>query len=110
MIDPAAAAAFGIIIRGHDLRYDVADARFTWLGHTIPAPRDGDGYLRLQLLVDLTSLELVRGRRPGVSASFCFCRPACDTPLELTRMAGACALVSLAVHELESAWPRAAGR
>ena len=32
VIDPTDATAFGIIIRGHDLRYDVAGAGFTWLG------------------------------------------------------------------------------
>ena len=84
VIDPADAAAFGIVIRGHDLRYDIAAARFTWLGQTIPCPRDGDGdgYLRLQLLVDRTSLELFAAGGL-VSASFSFLPAACDTPLEL---------------------------
>ena len=108
VIDPGDAAAFGIIIRGHDLRYDVAAARFTWLGHTIPAPRDGDGSLRLQLLVDRTSLELFAADGL-VSASFCFLPAACDMPLELYADGGSVLLVSLAIHELNSAWPQAHG-
>lgn len=108
MIDPGDAAAFGIIIRGHDLRYDVAAARFTWLGHTIPAPRDGDGHLRLQLLVDRTSLELYTAGGL-VSASFCFLPAACDMPLELYAAGGSVRLVSLAIHELNSVWPQAHG-
>ena len=106
VIDPGDAAAFGIIIRGHDLRYDCAAARFTWLGHTIPAPRDGDGCLRLQLLVDRTSLELFADGGL-VSASFCFLPAACDMPLELYADGGSVRLVSLAIHELNSAWPQA---
>ena len=102
-IDPGDAVAFGIIIRGHDLRYDIAGARFTWHGQTIPAPRDGDGYLRLQLLVDRTSLELFAAGGL-VSASFCFLPAACDMPLELYAEGGSVRLVSLAVHELNSAW------
>ena len=108
VVDPADAAAFGIIIQGHDLRYDVAGARFTWLGQTIPAPRDGDGHLRLQLLVDRTSLELFAAG--GLtSASFCYLPAACDMPLELYAEGGNVRLVSLAVHELDSVWPPAAG-
>ena len=108
VIDPGDAAAFGIIIRGHDLRYDVAAARFTWLGHPIPAPRDGDGCLRLQLLVDRTSLELFAAGGLA-SASFCFLPAACDMPLELYADGGSVRLVSLAIHELNSAWPQAHG-
>ena len=108
VIDPGDAAAFGIIIRGHDLRYDVAAARFTWLGHPIPAPRDGDGRLRLQLLVDRTSLELFAAGGL-VSASFCFLPAASDMPLELYAEGGSARLVSLAIHELNSAWPPAPG-
>ena len=103
VVDPADGAAFGIIVRGHDLRYDVAGASFTWLGQTIPAPRDGDGCLRLQLLVDRTSLELF-GAGGLVSASFCFLPAACDLPLELYAEGGNVRLVSLALHELNSAW------
>ena len=57
-IDPGDAAAFGINVQGHDLRYNTAGVRFTWLDNTIPAPHDDNGHLRLQLLVDRTSLEL----------------------------------------------------
>ena len=103
VIDPGDAAAFGFIIRGHDLRYTCATASFAYLGHTVPAPCDADGLLRLQLLVDRTSLELFAGGGL-VSASFCFLPAACDMPLELYATDGGLRLVTLAIHELSSAW------
>ena len=42
-----------------------------------------------------------------VSASFCFLPAACDMPLELYADGGSVRLVSLAIHELNSAWPQA---
>ena len=104
VVDLGDAAAFGIIVRGHDLRYTCATASFAYLGHTIPAPPDADGRLRLELLVDRTSLELFAGGGL-MSASFCFLPAACDVPLELYAVEGSVHLVSLALHELDSIWP-----
>ena len=53
--------------------------------------------------MDRTSLELFAAGGL-VSASFCFLPAACDMPLELYAEGGSVRLVSLAVHELNSAW------
>ena len=97
------AKAFGAIIRGNGLRYDSADKKFTYLGHQIPAEPEDDGLLRVQILVDRTSLELFAGDG-GVSASFCFLPGPRAAPLEFYAVDGSVRLVSLTVHELASAW------
>ena len=97
------AKAFGAIIRGNDLRYDLADKTFTYLDQQIPVAPDNDGRLRFRILVDRTSLELFGGGGE-VSASFCFLPGPCDVPLEFYAREGSVRIVSLTVHELESAW------
>jgi sucrose-6-phosphate hydrolase SacC (GH32 family) len=97
------AEAFGAIILGNDLCYDRASKAFTYLGSNIPAEPDDDGRLRVQIVVDRTSLELfVGGGR--VSASFCFLPGAHNVPLEFYARKGSVHIVSLIVYELASAW------
>ena len=100
-IDVGRAKFLGAIIRGHDLRFDVAAGKFTFLGRDIPVAVDGS-LLRFQLLVDRTSVEFFTADG-SVSASFCFLPEACDVPLEFYADAEA-RLVEVAVHELQSAW------
>lgn len=100
-IEPGDAAAFGAIIHGHALHYDTASQQFNYLGRDIPAKLDADGRLRLQILVDRTSLELfIGGGR--VSASFCFLPNSCDYPLEFYAKDGSVRIHSLTIHELDS--------
>ncbi len=102
-VDLGDAAAFGALIHGHALHYEVASKHFIYLGREIPAQPDADGRLRFQVLVDRTSLELFVGNG-RISASFCFLPAACDYPLEFYAREGNVHLVSLTIHELESAW------
>ena len=95
------ATAFGALIHGQWLQYEVANQQFTYLGRTIPAQPDEDGRLRLQILVDRTSLELFIGEGE-VSASFCFLPGSCDYPLEFYAKEGSVRIVSLTIHELTS--------
>ena len=96
------ADAFGIIVRGIDLRYHVAEKKFTYLGKDIPVEPE-DGCVELQVLVDRTSLELfAQGGR--ASASFCYLPEAWDVPLELYAAEGSARLLDLTVHELKSIW------
>ena len=97
------AKAFGAIIRGHHLVYDAVNEAFTYLEQEIPAKLDDNGRLRLQLLVDRTSLELFASNGQ-VSASFCFLPGAHDTPLEFYAREGSVRLISLTVHELAATW------
>jgi sucrose-6-phosphate hydrolase SacC (GH32 family) len=96
------ASAFGLIVRGVTLRYDVAAGGFTWKERQVPAA-PADGRLRFELLVDRTSLELFAADGL-VSASFCYLPEAWDAPLELFAEGGPVRLVSFAVRELRSAW------
>jgi len=97
------AEAFGVIVRGIDLRYHVGEKKFTYLGKDIPAEPAG-GRVELQVLMDRTSLELFASAGKS-SASFCFLPEAWDVPLEFYAAGGSVKLVSLTVHELKSIWP-----
>ena len=97
------AAAFGAIIHGNHLCYEVPERKFTYLGREIPAEPDDDGRLSLQILVDRTSLELFVGGGK-VSASFCFLPGPHEVPLEFYAREGSVRIVSLTVHELASEW------
>ena len=101
-LDPGAAEAWGVFIHGTDLRYDVRDQRFTYLGQEIAIERPKGG-LEVQLLVDRTSVELF-AQGGKVSASFCFLPEAWEVPLEFYAVGGSLHLESLKVHRLRSAW------
>ena len=62
------------------------------------------GRLRLQALIDRTSLE-VFAQNGLVSMSSCFLPEAADWNLEFYARGGPARLVALEVHELASAWP-----
>ncbi len=96
------AAAFGVIVRGLDLRYHVGENRLSYRGKDIPA-EPVDGRITLRLLVDRTSLEIFVGAGK-VSASYCYLPDAWNAPLEFYAAGGSVKLISLAVHELQSAW------
>ena len=96
------AAAFGMVLRGIDLRYHVAERKFTYLGRDIPAP-PADGRLDLEILLDRTSMELFVGKGEE-SASFCFLPEASDAPIEFYAEGGSVTFRSLCVRELSSAW------
>ena len=96
------AKAFGVWVRGHDLRYDVAKGEISALGKAANVLSQ-NGRIKLQLLVDRTSLE-VFAQDGEVTMSSCFLPEAADWNLEFYAQEGAVKLVSLDVCELKSAW------
>jgi fructan beta-fructosidase len=101
-IEPGEADVVGVRVRGLDLAYDAREGAISFLDKSAPLAPAG-GVVELQLLVDLTSLE-VFGNGGLVSMSFCFLPEAADHPLEFYARGGAARIVALEVHELESAW------
>ncbi len=98
------ASAVGILVRGLPLEYDAVEHTIGFLGKKA-ALAPTDGCIELQLLVDRTSLE-VFGSGGRVSMSFCFLPEEAAYPLEFYARGGTAEIVSLAVHELHSAWVR----
>lgn len=105
------AKGFTIEVQGHSLEYDAERQTLSCLGETA-ALRTIDGRVSLQLLIDRTSLEIF-GNRGEVSMSFCFLPAAANHRLALKSDGesvhegsthGGVRIVSLAVHELRSAW------
>jgi len=96
------AISFGLILRGHNLRYDAGKRAFTFLGREVPC-EGVKGRLAFQILLDRTSMELFveRGR---TSASFCHLPEAWDVPIEIYAEGGSVTFPSLSVRELSSAW------
>jgi fructan beta-fructosidase len=103
-IEPGSAETFAVRVRGLDLVYDVAKQSVTFGSRSAPLPLE-KGAVRLQLLVDLTSLE-VFGNSGLVSMSFCFLPEAADHPLEFYARGGVARIKSLEVYELKSSWCR----
>jgi sucrose-6-phosphate hydrolase SacC (GH32 family) len=101
-VELGSAATFGVLVRGHDLRYDVATGELSALGKTASLPAQ-DGRIKLRLLIDRTSLE-VFAQDGLVSMSSCFLPEAADWNLEFYAQGGPVRLVSLEIHELKSAW------
>ena len=62
-----------------------------------------DERLVLQLLIDRTSLEIF-GNRGELSMSICYLPEAADHPLVFYAEGSPAKVISLAVHELRSAW------
>ena len=99
------ATAFGVLVRGLDLHCNVKDKTLSFFGKTAPL-NPVDDRIRLQILVDRTSLE-VFGHEGKVAMSFCFLPEAADHNLEFYAKDGTVDILSLAVHELRSAWREA---
>ncbi len=96
------ATAFGLRVRGADVRYDAVAQTLSCLGRTTAlAPEAGRVHLRL--LLDRTSLE-VYGSRGRVSLTSCFTPAAGDTGTA-AYAEGSPVTLSLTVHPLRSAWP-----
>ena len=102
---------FTIEVQGHSVEYDAAGQTLSCMGRTAPL-RNIDGRVRLQLLIDRTSLEIF-GNQGEVSMSFCFLPAAANHRLALKADGGSVhggsarggvRIVSLIVHELRSAW------
>ncbi|MBL7222901.1 MAG: glycoside hydrolase family 32 protein [Candidatus Brocadiae bacterium] len=103
-IEPAGAAAVGITLRGERVHYDVASATVSSLGTEAPLPLE-DGRIRLQILLDRTTVE-VFGNDGAISMPTCFLPDPADRGLGVYAEGGEARLVSLEIHRLRSAWRR----
>ena len=96
--------SFVVEVQGHRVEYDGTRQTLTCFNTSV-ALRKINKCIRLQLLVDRTSLEIF-GNRGEVSMSFCFLPAAADYPLVLRAEKEGVRIVSLTVHELHSAWEK----
>ena len=101
-IEMVGGKGFAIEVQGHRVEYDAARQTLSCMGKNA-ALRTINGRMRLQLLVDRTSLEIF-GNNGEVSMSFCFLPEAANHRLALCAEDRGVRVVSLAVHELRSAW------
>ena len=95
---------FEINVGGQPVQYDAANNELVCPGFEKSAALDPiEGHIRLQILVDRTSIE-VFGNGGKVSMSY-FSVPDKSKPiLSMTALGGAVNIVSLEVHELRSTW------
>jgi sucrose-6-phosphate hydrolase SacC (GH32 family) len=102
--EPAGAEQFDLKIRGTAVSYDVATQELSCAGKKAPV-KLADGKIRLELLVDRTSIEIFAdGGRVYMPIGAI---PADDNQtLELTTTGGQTKVVRLSVHPLRSAWGR----
>lgn len=103
-MESADARAFGLLVRGHELRYNVKKINLSCFGKTAELSSISSR-IKLQILCDRTSLEIF-GNEGRVSMSFCFLPEAADNNLEFFAEGGAVKIVSLVINELRSAWQR----
>jgi fructan beta-fructosidase len=103
-LEVGTASNLGFKIRGETVNYSVAD-------HTLHALGDApleliDGKLRLDILVDRTTIETYAndGR---VTMTSCFLPKPADHSLEIFADGGVAKIVSMSVYPVKSAWPAA---
>ena len=95
------ATEVGIKAHGEAITYSAKDKRLNCLAASAPL-EPVDGKVRLQILVDRTSIE-VFGNDGRVSLTSCLV-PQGPTRLECFAAGGTARIVSLTAHELRSAW------
>lgn len=103
-IDPLGASKVGFDVRGHQVTYDVKQARLVALEHAAPLPTE-QGRIRLRILVDRTSLE-VFGNKGLLSMNSCFLPAPDNQRLAVQCVGGPAKIVTLRVYRLSSAWNR----
>jgi len=95
------AKEFRFTVRGFSVHYDVAERRLSGPGSAELSP--ADGRIKLRILLDRTSMEVYGN--DGEVAMTSRCLPKEDTSaLEISTEGGPIKIVSMAVHELKSAW------
>jgi fructan beta-fructosidase len=101
-VDPAAAAAVGLVIRGAAVVYDAGAQTLTCQGKNAPlAPVNGK--IQLQVLVDRASLEIF-ANQGEVYLPLVVVYPEDNRSLEVFARGGTAAIRTLEVYELKSAW------
>ncbi len=105
-IEPASAAEVGFKIRGATVKYTAADKKLSALSRQADLAAV-DGRIKLQILVDRSSLE-VFGNDGRVSMTSYFQPEPLDKRLAIFATGGAAKIHSLSVYELRSIWPQPA--
>jgi fructan beta-fructosidase len=100
-VELGSATEVGLNVQGQTVRYDVKGKTLSALGGAPLAATDG--HLRLEVLVDRTSLEtFANGGR--VSLTSCFLPGTDDGGLTVFAKGGSARVKSMVVYELKSAW------
>jgi fructan beta-fructosidase len=100
--DVGQAEQVGFVIRGVDVVYDVAKKELSCQGKSAPL-KAAQGQLQLEILVDRTSIEIF-GNRGEVYMPIGVIPADENRSLEVFGRGPAARLVSMEVHELDSAW------
>ncbi len=102
--EPGTAEVFGFNIRGNKIEYAVEKKTITALGRSAPLAAK-DGTVKLELLVDRTSIELF-GNAGRIQMATCFLPDQANRSIGVFAESGQAKIVSLKVYELKSAWPQ----
>jgi fructan beta-fructosidase len=100
---PAGATKCGFVVRGIKVAYDVAAGRLTCLDKAAAVPLV-DGVIRLELLVDRTSIE-VFANDGEVYMPMGIVPPENNKGAQVLAEGGSVKAESLEIHHLKSAWP-----
>jgi sucrose-6-phosphate hydrolase SacC (GH32 family) len=103
-IEVGGAAEIGFTVRGETIQYNAAEKQLICLGKSARL-ETLQGRLKLQILVDRTSIE-VFGNEGRVSMSSCFLPDVENRSLSIYASGGDAHLISLKVYELHSIWSR----
>jgi fructan beta-fructosidase len=103
VIAPEGAETLKLNVRGETIRYDATRKTLSCMGKSATLEPTA-GRIELRVLVDRTSIEIF-GNGGRIVMSFCFLPKPADHSLGIAAEGGAARIVSLAVRELESAWP-----
>jgi len=101
-IEPGEASGFGLRVRGEAVHYAAKDKQLTCLGKSAPLEPVANR-LKLQILVDRTSLE-VFAHDGRVAMTSCFLPKPGNRSLEFYVEGGPVKVISLHVIEVRSAW------
>jgi fructan beta-fructosidase len=101
-IEAGDAAEVGFKIRGEAVAWTAKDKRLACLGREVELPPVG-GRIKLQILVDRTSLE-VFGNDGRAAMASCFLPKPAEKSLAVYATGGTAKIVSLQVFTLKSAW------
>ena len=100
---PAGATKCGFVVRGTEVAYDVAGRKLTCLDKAAPlSPIDGT--IRLELLVDRTSIEIF-ANDGEVYMPMGIVPPENNKSIRILAEGGPVKIESLEIHHLKSAWP-----
>jgi sucrose-6-phosphate hydrolase SacC (GH32 family) len=101
-IDPGKASEVVLTVRGTPIRYDAKEKTLTCMDKSAKLEPVA-GKIRLQALVDRTSIEIF-GNGGAITMAYCFLPDPADQSLSLTATGGTAKATSLKVWEMKRAW------